>query len=104
MSLYRTFTHSIPIGLCRNPYYKNERKTIEPHLLHVFDRDFYDEELRLVVTGYLRPEMNFSSLDSLIQAINTDIRLAGEQLELAPHAGHKGDEALAPQAAAPAVR
>jgi riboflavin kinase len=68
----------------RNPFYKNEKKTIEPHLLHSFETDFYGEELRLVVTGYLRPEKNYSSLDALIAAIHADISLSRQQLEAHP--------------------
>jgi FAD synthase len=64
-----------------NPYYGNKHKTVvsvqwpaprslratnarlqEPHLLHDFPEDFYGSELRLVITGYLRPEKNFGSL------------------------------------------
>lgn len=29
----------------------------EPWLLHEFEDDFYEEELRLVVVGYIRPEV-----------------------------------------------
>lgn len=29
-----------------NPFFKNESKTCEPWLLHKFDNDFYDKELR----------------------------------------------------------
>ena len=65
----------------RNPFYGNTRKTIEPHLLHVFEKDFYDEELRLVVLGYLRPESGFPSLDALIAAIHADIANARNELE-----------------------
>lgn len=80
----------------RNPYYGNERKTIEPHLLHAFERDFYGEELRLLVTGYLRPEKNYPSLEALIAAIHADIKTADEQLAGAPHAAHRAHVALAP--------
>jgi hypothetical protein len=31
----------------------------EPWLLHEFEDDFYDEELRLVVVGYIRPEVKW---------------------------------------------
>lgn len=34
----------------------------EAHLLHQFDGDFYDEELTLLLCGYLRQEADFSSL------------------------------------------
>ena len=36
--------------------------------------------MRLVVAGYLRDEAPFASLDALIEAIRTDIRLARESL------------------------
>jgi riboflavin kinase len=47
-----------------NPYYKNERKTIEAHLLARMD-DFYGEKLDVLLLGYLRDEMNFESLGAL---------------------------------------
>ncbi|KAL5174799.1 Bifunctional riboflavin kinase/FMN phosphatase [Glycine soja] len=40
-----------------NPYFNNKEKTIEPWLLHDFNEDFYGEELRLVIVGYIRPEL-----------------------------------------------
>ena len=49
---------------------------MEPHLLHVFPADFYGEELRLVVVGYLRPEASFPSLEALVAAIHADIDAA----------------------------
>jgi hypothetical protein len=77
----------------RNPFYKNTKKTVEPHLLSVFAADFYGEELRLVVCGYLRPEANFPSLDALMAAIHGDIaatraRLAGGEAASAALAAH----------------
>ena len=65
-------------------------------MLHEFAADFYGEELRLVVTGYLRPERNFSSLDSLVAAIHADIRLATESLATPPHAALRADPFLRP--------
>jgi FAD synthase len=70
----------------RNPYYRNERKTVEAHLLHAFPVDFYGRRMRLVVCGYMRPELNFPSLEALIAAIAADIRVAGEQLAGEAHA------------------
>ncbi|XP_074272140.1 bifunctional riboflavin kinase/FMN phosphatase [Silene latifolia] len=65
-----------------NPYFNNSEKTIEPWLLHEFEDDFYGEELRLVVVGYIRPEANFPSLESLIAKIHDDRRVAETALEL----------------------
>lgn len=33
----------------------------EPWLLHDFKEDFYGEELRLVIVGYIRPEVYYRS-------------------------------------------
>ena len=69
-----------PPPLPRNPYYKNERKTAEVHILRPFDADFYASHLRVVVTGFLRNELNFTTLEALIDMIQTDIRLAKNHL------------------------
>ena len=45
-----------------NPYYKNEKKSMETHILHQFDSDFYGSWLRVIVCGYRRPEKNYKSL------------------------------------------
>ena len=57
-----------------NPFYKNERKAVEAHLMVEGDMaDFYDDRLSVLVLGYLRDEANFSGLDELISCINEDI-------------------------------
>uniref|UniRef100_A0A0E0EYP8 riboflavin kinase n=1 Tax=Oryza meridionalis TaxID=40149 RepID=A0A0E0EYP8_9ORYZ len=72
-----------------NPYFDNTEKTIEPWLLHVFGEDFYGEELRLVIVGYIRPEANFPSLESLIERIHEDARIAEKALNLPLYAKYK---------------
>jgi FAD synthase len=42
----------------------------EPWLLHNFDEDFYGEELRLAIVGYIRPEVIDSKTNIL--AATTD--------------------------------
>ncbi|XP_011882808.1 PREDICTED: riboflavin kinase [Vollenhovia emeryi] len=64
-----------------NPYYKNKTKSMEVHLLHEFEDDFYGEELKVIISGYIRPEKDFSSLDELIVEIKNDIVVAERQLE-----------------------
>lgn len=44
-----------------NPFYHNTKKTIEAHLLHELS-DFYDEQLDVMLLGYLRQECNFNSV------------------------------------------
>ncbi|XP_021808541.1 bifunctional riboflavin kinase/FMN phosphatase-like [Prunus avium] len=77
-----------------NPYFNNTEKTIEPWLLHDFDEDFYGEELRLIIVGYIRPEANFSSLQSLIEKIHHDRKVAEEALDLPLFSKYKDDPYL----------
>jgi riboflavin kinase len=45
-----------------NPFYKNEKKSAEVHIMHNFHRDFYGDDLRVVVLGYIRPELDYTTL------------------------------------------
>lgn len=77
-----------------NPYFNNAEKTIEPWLLHDFDDDFYGEDLRLAIVGYIRPEANFPSLESLIEKIHEDRRIAETALELPLYSKYREDPYL----------
>ncbi|XP_051216151.1 bifunctional riboflavin kinase/FMN phosphatase [Lolium perenne] len=72
-----------------NPYFHNSEKTIEPWILHDFSEDFYGEELSLAIIGYIRPEANFSSVESLIERIREDGRIAEKALDLPIYACYK---------------
>ncbi|KAG6829326.1 hypothetical protein H0H92_004929 [Tricholoma furcatifolium] len=63
-----------------NPFYKNERLTAEIHIMHEFQSDFYGLEMRAVVLGYIRPELDYTSREALIDDINTDKRVATNSL------------------------
>ena len=54
-------------------------------MIHEFENDFYDEELKLVLCGYLRPELNYSSIGKLIDAIKLDIHLSKNYLNQFPY-------------------
>ncbi|KAE9613508.1 hypothetical protein Lal_00015996 [Lupinus albus] len=77
-----------------NPYFNNKEKTIEPWLLHDFNEDFYGEELRLLIVGYLRPEANFPTLESLIAKIHEDRRVAERALDIPLYSSYKNDSYL----------
>lgn len=64
-----------------NPFYKNKKKTVELHLIHTFENDFYGKQIKAIFVGYIRPEKNFTSEEELIKAIKTDIAFAEEQLQ-----------------------
>lgn len=74
-----------------NPYYNNTEKTVEPWLLHTFEQDFYDQELRLLVCGYIRPEANFDSLDALVKRIHEDAAVTEAALKHDPFASYESD-------------
>ena len=79
-----------------NPYYNNTDKTAEPWLLHTFEKDFYDEELRLLVCGYIRPEANFESLDALVKRIHEDAAVTKAALTDKLFAAYEHDVFLVP--------
>ncbi|KAI1316456.1 riboflavin kinase [Mortierella claussenii] len=74
-----------------NPFYKNEKKSAEVHIMHNFHRDFYGDELRVVVLGYIRPELDYTTLEALIEDINIDIEVAHRSLERAEYTAFKDD-------------
>ncbi|KAI3456334.1 hypothetical protein Pfo_012997 [Paulownia fortunei] len=77
-----------------NPYFNNSEKTIEPWLLHDFNEDFYGEDLRLAIVGYIRPEANFPSLESLVTKIHEDRKIAENALELPLYLKYRDDPYL----------
>ncbi|KAH0628251.1 hypothetical protein JD844_009147, partial [Phrynosoma platyrhinos] len=74
--------HKMVLSIGWNPYYKNVKKSVETHIIHTFNEDFYGEILSIIIVGYIRPEKNFDSLDALIAAIKGDIEEAEKNLEL----------------------
>ena len=66
-----------------NPFYKNEKKTIEVHLLATMD-DFYGDTVKTLLCGYLRQEADFKGLDELISCIHTDIEKTRQNLAKEP--------------------
>ncbi|GES75397.1 riboflavin kinase [Rhizophagus clarus] len=75
-----------------NPYFKNEKRIAEVHIMHTFPEDFYGVELRVVVLGYIRPEQDYSSLDALINDINIDIQVANNSLARPAYTEYKKDQ------------
>eukprot|EP01063_Lacrimia_lanifica_P016210 TRINITY_DN22813_c0_g1_i1.p1 TRINITY_DN22813_c0_g1~~TRINITY_DN22813_c0_g1_i1.p1 ORF type:complete len:163 (+),score=71.91 TRINITY_DN22813_c0_g1_i1:64-552(+) len=63
-----------------NPHYGNEDVTVEVHILHTFDEDFYGATLPCVMVGYIRSMTKFDGLDALIKAIEDDCTTARTRL------------------------
>ncbi|KAF9045999.1 riboflavin kinase [Hymenopellis radicata] len=68
--------YPMAMSLGWNPYYKNERLTAEIHIIHEFKTDFYGLEMRAIVLGYIRPQLDYTSREALIADIDTDKRVA----------------------------
>ena len=65
--------HDMVMSIGWNPFYNNEKRAMETHIIHKFDGDLYGKILSTVIVGFLRPEANFESLEKLIEEIKSDI-------------------------------
>lgn len=64
-----------------NPYFKNEKKSAEVHIINEFEDDFYGKPLKIALLGYVRPERDYETLEELIEDIKWDIEVAKKSLE-----------------------
>ena len=64
-----------------NPFYGNTKKSVETHIINSYDSDLYGRFLKLIICAYIRPELNFDSLDELVTAISDDIEYSKSQLD-----------------------
>ncbi|GBE79409.1 riboflavin kinase [Sparassis latifolia] len=79
------------MSLGRNPFYKNKMLTAEIHLMHDFQSDFYGHEMKAVVLGYIRPQLDYISREALIEDIETDKRVALKSLARPGYEKFKAD-------------
>lgn len=68
-----------------NPFYNNTEKAAEVHIIHEFQGTFYGASVRLTILGYLRPELDYTTKDALIEDIKTDIDIATRTLLSTPY-------------------
>jgi riboflavin kinase/FMN adenylyltransferase len=57
------------------PTFAEPERTIEAHVFD-FDRDIYDQEVRLELIERIRPERKFDSADALAVQIGADLKRA----------------------------
>ncbi|KAJ2818397.1 riboflavin kinase, partial [Coemansia furcata] len=48
-----------------NPFYKNEKRSGEVHIINKFKDDFYGQNMKIAILGYIRPERDYDSLEAL---------------------------------------
>jgi riboflavin kinase len=77
------------VGL--NPFYHNQDLSAEIHIIHKFHDTFYGAKLRFIVLGYIRPELDYVSVEALIDDINFDIKVALNSLARPDYAKLKCD-------------
>ncbi|EGP87795.1 uncharacterized protein MYCGRDRAFT_40195 [Zymoseptoria tritici IPO323] len=77
-----------------NPFYKNTVRSVEVHIMHQFDTDFYESHMNVYILGFIRPELDYVSKESLIDDIKTDINVAGRSLSRPAYAKFIGDPYL----------
>lgn len=80
-----------------NPFYKNKEKSMETHIIHKFEDDFYGKILKIVILGYIRPEMDFSSIEALKETIWEDIKKAELELERSDFQQYKSNSFFSQQ-------
>eukprot|EP01122_Echinamoeba_exundans_P002062 TRINITY_DN12029_c0_g1_i1.p1 TRINITY_DN12029_c0_g1~~TRINITY_DN12029_c0_g1_i1.p1 ORF type:complete len:160 (+),score=33.33 TRINITY_DN12029_c0_g1_i1:89-568(+) len=69
------------MSIGNNPQYGNKEKSAEVHILKKYTEDFYGAKLAVVVVGFVRDMLKFTSLQQLIDAMNMDVSYSKEQLE-----------------------
>jgi len=91
----RNTCHKAVVNIGFSPTFvgkENPHKIIEAHLIDANNiSDFYDENIRLQLIGFLRNEQKFSSLDALKTQIYLDIDRAREALNIQPFAALRTD-------------
>lgn len=88
-------TYSAVLSIGYNPFYKNTVRSVEIHVLHEFPHDFYGAPLNLLILGFIRPEYDYISKESLIEDIRTDCDVALNSLERLPYRKYQDDQRLA---------
>ncbi|CAD0096906.1 unnamed protein product [Aureobasidium vineae] len=77
-----------------NPFYKNSVRSVEVHVLEKFEKDFYGSHMNLVILGFIRPEYDYVSKESLIEDIEFDVGVARRGLEREAYKKFTEDEYL----------
>ncbi|QLL34805.1 hypothetical protein HG536_0H01800 [Torulaspora globosa] len=72
----------VVLSVGKNPFYGNDFKTVELHIIHEFKDSFYGAQVKFSILGHIRPELNYTTKEALIEDINIDILTALEALEM----------------------
>jgi len=98
----RNMLHKAVVNVGYSPTFdgqENQEKIIEAHLIlddveNDIKGDFYNETMRLALSGFLREEQKFPSFPDLIAAINNDVSNARDALGMKPFVDLRADNFL----------
>ena len=62
--------------------------------MHGFRHDFYGARMNLLICGFIRPEYDYVSKESLVEDINVDIEVAKRSLQRAAYLRFKNEKYL----------
>ena len=62
--------------------------------MHGFQHDFYGARMNLLICGFIRPEYDYVSKESLVEDINVDIEVARRSLQRAAYLKFKNEKYL----------
>jgi len=68
--------HKMIMNIGWNLYFIKIKKSMETNNINYFGTDSYGSQLRICIIGYIRPEMDFRSVDYLISTLKIDIDTA----------------------------
>lgn len=80
------------MSLGYNPVYKNTVRSIEVHIMRTFQHDFYGAKMNLLICGFIRPEYDYVSKESLVEDIKVDIEVARRSLRREGYRGLLSEE------------
>ncbi|KAH8857963.1 Riboflavin kinase [Schistosoma japonicum] len=78
--LNNTPVYKMVMSIGWNPYFKNAKRSMEVHILHHFEENFYGDTIKLIAVKFSRPELDFPSITDLIKQIHIDISEANSFL------------------------
>ncbi|VDP50716.1 unnamed protein product [Schistosoma margrebowiei] len=64
--LSNTPVYKMVMSIGWNPYFKNIKRSVEVHILHIFEENFYGDTIEVIALKYFRPEYDFPSIGKLI--------------------------------------
>jgi riboflavin kinase len=76
--------HKMVMNIGKRPTFVKDNGpdvSVEAHVMHTYQGDFYGKKMKVILVGYLRPEMKFDGLDALLRRIQTDIGISKSQLD-----------------------